>query len=73
MISASEPLMSQAGLEVKTEKCAVFYGRRSVNNLYEGKKDVAPEIIVQAQTLPVLSQSVAYKYLGKSITIWRRL
>ena len=69
MISASELVMLQAGLEVKTEKCAVFYGRRSGNNWYEGKKDVPPAIIVQAQILPVLSRSVACKYLGKSLTL----
>ena len=32
MISASEPFMLEAGLEVKTAKCGVFYGRRSGNN-----------------------------------------
>ena len=39
MIGAAESKMDEAGLQVKHEKCAVFYGRRSGNNWYKGKEN----------------------------------
>ena len=42
MIAEGEGQMRQAGLEVKSTKCGVFYGRRSGNNWYTA--GVAPGI-----------------------------
>ena len=38
MVTVSEPLMFNSGLEIKPVKCAAFYGRRSGNNWYTSKK-----------------------------------
>ena len=69
MISISEPLMENAGLEVKESKCAVFYGRRSGNNWYKGKNDSIPDIVIQSKHLPVFKRDECYKYLGKSLSL----
>ena len=37
MFDVSEEVSIQSGLEVKPEKCAVLYARRSGNNWYKGK------------------------------------
>ena len=37
MINVAEPVMVEAGLEVKPSKCALFCSRRSGNNWYKGK------------------------------------
>ena len=49
MIRVGEPLMKEAGLEVRGSKCAVLYERRSGNNWYKGRKDQAPSIVIQNQ------------------------
>ena len=42
MIQICEPVMEDAGLDVKISKSGCFYGRRSGNNWYTGKSDVVP-------------------------------
>ena len=69
MIRVGEPLMKEAGLEVKGSKCAVLYERRSGNNWYKGRKDQAPSIVNQNQELTVYSRCNPYVYLGKSLTV----
>ena len=69
MIRVGEPLMKEAGLEVKGSKCAVLYERRSGNNWYKGRKDQAPSIVIQNQELTVCSRCDPYVYLGKSLTV----
>ena len=69
MIGAAELKMDGAGLQVKHEKCAVFYGRRSGNNWYKGKENATPEIEIKSNRLPVYQRDKPYKYLGKSMSI----
>ena len=69
MIGAAESKMDEAGLQVKHEKCAVFYGRLSGNNWYKGKENVTPEIDIKSNRLPVYQRDKPYKYLVKSMSI----
>ena len=69
MIGAAESKMDEAGLQVKHEKCAVFYGRRSGNNWYKGKENTTPELEIKSDRLPVYQRDKPYKYLGKSLSI----
>ena len=69
MITASEPILEQAGLDAKLSKSAVFYDRRSGNNWYRGKNDANPEIIIQGKLLRVYGRNEPYKYLGKSFAL----
>ena len=69
MFEASARNMESAGLEVKVNKCALMYERRSGNNWFKGKNDIAPVISVQGKNLPVLKRNEAYKYLGKKLSI----
>ena len=61
--------MAQVGLEVKPEKCAVLYARRSRNNWYKGKSDRKPKVKVQSHELAVCGRNRPYKYLGKSLSL----
>ena len=69
MIDVSEPIMFQAGLEVKSAKCALFHDRRSGNNWYKGRADTVPQIKVQSNIIPVYKRNESYKYLGKSLSL----
>ena len=69
MLKVSEPIMKEAGLVVKVEKSACFYGRRSGNNWYKGKGDVVPKITIHKKEIPAYGKSEPYKYLGKSMSI----
>ena len=69
MFDVSEEVSIQSGLEVKPEKCAVLYARRSGNNWYKGKNDVTPSITVQGNVLEKYGRSYSYKYLGKSLSL----
>ena len=69
MFRASEPIMDDAGLDVKVTKSGVFYGRRSGNNWYTGKNDVKPVVCIQGKELEIYDKSKPYKYLGKSLAL----
>ena len=69
MIRSAEPLFNEAGLKVKSSKCALLYDRRSGNNWYKGKNDQRPSIKVQGEMIETLKRDESYKYLGKSLTI----
>ena len=69
MFDVSEEVSIQSGLEVKPEKCAVLYARRSGNNWYKGKNDVTPVITVQGNVLETHDRNYSYKYLGKSLSL----
>ena len=69
IFDAGEEMMAQAGLEVKHEKCAVLYARRSGNNWYKGKSDIKPKVKVQSNELAVCGRNKPYKYLGKSLSL----
>ena len=69
MFDVSEEVSIQSGLEVKPEKCAVLYARRSGNNWYKGKNDVTPFITVQGNVLETFDRNYSYKYLGKSLSL----
>ena len=69
MIEAGESIMLNAGLEIKPQKCVVFYGRRSGNNWYKGKRDQLPVINIQSTQIEVVARDTTYKYLGKSISL----
>ena len=70
MIEVTESKMDETGLQVKHEKCAVFYGRRSGNDWYKGKQTVTPDAEMKSIRLPVYQRDKPYKYLGKSISIF---
>ena len=59
-----------AGLDVKATKCACFYGRRSGNNWYTGKRDVVPAVSIQGSALATYQRKEPYKYLGKSLSVF---
>ena len=61
--------MLNAGLEVKSQKCVVFYGRRSGNNWYKGKRDQLPAINIPSTQIEIVSCDTTYKYLGKSVSL----
>ena len=69
MVTVSEPLMFNSGLEISPVKCAAFYGSRSANNWYTGKNDIDPVIKVQSQIIPQYERDKPYKYLGKSLSL----
>ena len=69
MFDVSEEVSIQSGLEVKPEKCALLYARRSGKNWYNGKNDVTPSITVQGNVLETYGRSYSYKYLGKSLSL----
>ena len=69
MIRAAESKIDEAGLQVKHEKSAVFFGHRSGNNWYKSKENDAPELEIKSDKLPVYQCDKPYKYLGKSISI----
>ena len=69
MFDVSEEVSIQSGLEVKPEKCAVLYARRSGNNRHKGKNDVTPVITVQGNVLETHDRNYSYKYLGKSLSL----
>ena len=69
IFDAGEEIMAQAGLEVKPEKGAVLYTRRSGNNWYKGKSDIKPKVKVQSHELAVCGRNKPYKYLGKSLSL----
>ena len=56
MISESEPIMDVAGMVVKVSKSGCFYGRRSGNNWYNGKRDVKPVIGIQGKELEIYEE-----------------
>ena len=69
IFDAGEGMMVHAGLEVKPEKCAVLYARRSGSNWYKGKSDIQPKVKVQSHELAVCGRNTPYKYLGKSLSL----
>ena len=69
MFDSAERLMHSSGLDVKPTKCAVLYARWSGNNWYKGKREVHSNIYVQGNCLEIWDRNVAYKYLGKSLTV----
>ena len=69
MINVAEPVMVEAGLEVKPSKCALFYGRRSGNNWYKGKRDIVPIVSVNGEIMPLFRKDEPYKYLGKCMSL----
>ena len=69
MFDSAERLMYSSGLDVKPNKCAVLYARRSGNNWYKGKREVKPNIYVQGNCLERCDRNVTYKYLGKSLAL----
>ena len=56
MINVSLPIMQRANLDLKASKCAVLYGRRSLNNWYTGKNDKKPNIVAQNKSIKVLKE-----------------
>ena len=69
MLRAGEPLMGQAELDIKVNKCKALYGRRSGNNWYKGKSDSVPQFCLQDKRIPNSKRKEAYMYLGKSVSI----
>ena len=67
--TSAPPLNPPLGLEVKSSKCAVLYGRRSGNNWYKEKRDVTPRIVIDGKNLSVYRKNESYKYLGKSLAL----
>ena len=52
--------MAQAGSDLKPEKCAVLYARRSGNNWCKSKSDIKPKVKVQSHELTVYGRNRPY-------------
>ena len=56
-------------LHVRSDKCAIFYERRSGNRWFKAKKDVPPSIEFNDELIPVLQRHEKFVYLGKPLTV----
>ena len=56
-------------LYVRSDKCAIFYERRSGNRWFKAKKDVPPSIEFNNELIPVLQCHEKFVYLGKRFTV----
>ena len=57
------------GLNVRSDKCGIFYERRSGNRWYKSKSDTPPEVDFNGEKVAVLERHECYKYLGKPLSV----
>ena len=62
-------LISEAGLNIRPDKCAIFYERRSGNRWYKAKNDREPEIKIGNEKIQVYKGHESFTYLGKPLTV----
>ena len=56
---------------VRSDKCALFYERRSGNRWFKAKKDVPPSTEFNDELVPVLQHHERFAYLGKPLIVTR--
>ena len=56
-------------LHVRSDKCTIFYERRSGNRWFKAKKDVALSIEFNDELVPALQRHEKFVYLGKPLTV----
>ena len=69
MVEKLKSNIVESGLSVRSDKCAVFYERRSGNRWYKAKSDSLPEIEFNNEKMPVLKRKETFVYLGKPLTV----
>lgn len=70
MLSYTDRFLQWSGLEVKNNKCAVFYERQSGGNRwYKAKYDQPPSFIIAGSSIRVYSRHESYNYLGHMFNV----
>ena len=65
----SKMAISKSGLEIRPDKCAIMYERRSGNRWYKAKGDKEPNLTVNDERISVLKRHGPFTYLGKPLTV----
>ena len=52
-----------SGLKIRSDKCSIFYERRSRNRWYKAKSDKPPEIEINSEVIEVLQRNEPFMYL----------
>ena len=65
----TEEFMTFSGMQVKHSKCALLHGQRTGNNWSRNDTTSATTLSIQNATIPKLSKTESYKYLGYDIDI----
>ena len=60
---------SDSGLEIRPDKCAIMYERRSGNRWYKAKGDKEPNLTVNDEWFSVLKSHEPFTYLRKPLTV----
>ena len=69
MVEKLKSNIVESGLPIRSDKCEVFYERRSGNRWYKAKSDSPPEIEFNNVKVPVLKRKETFVYLGKPLTV----
>ena len=57
-----------SNLDIRTDKCFIFYEPRSGNRWYKGKNDHDPVVYIHGEQVKVLQRHEPFTYLGKPLT-----
>ena len=68
MVVAFKEGIISMNLIVRSDKCGLFYERRSANRWYKSKMDVQPSVSFNGKEVKVHERHEPYTYLGKPMT-----
>ena len=68
MVNAFKERIISTNLMVRSNKCGLFYERRSSNRWYKAKRDVQPSVSFNGEEVKVHERHEPYTYLGKPLT-----
>ena len=69
MVKKFKDNIKGSSLTVPSDKCGIFYERRSANRWYKAKSDKLPEIEFSGKIVEVLKRHEEFVYLGKPLTV----
>ena len=69
VLSCRIPKIHDTGLDIRSDKCGIFYERRSGNRWYKAKSDRLSIIKFNYENVKVLKRDEPYVYLGKPMTV----
>ena len=64
MLEKLKMATSKSGLEIRPDKCAIMYERRSGNRRCKAKGDKEPNLTVNDERISVLKRHEPFTYLG---------
>ena len=72
MVIAFKEGIISTNLIVRSDKCGLFYDRRSASRWYKAKGDVQPSVSFNGEEVKVHERHEPYTYLGKPLSVARQ-